>query len=406
MTNILSGMLLINEPSVVKLHNEINEISGYFLTPIFIISLCLEFIGKSDFINVTKKLFVSILILNSFYFIHSKAVGISLDVANSTLKKVSPGNLFIKKWTEGKIKTKEKSGWGYLESIAIPNLNDLLATTFFVLAKVFTWLLKLIFSSVYHLTYIFSGITALLYFFKWTERSLVGAVQSSLWCILMPFVVVAILALVGNSIDSRAIKGDLAIADIETILWLFGVTLILMISPLITWSMVKGEGIASAGTKFGAIATSAGMKAAYTVPTLLNKNSLSRKALSTTYGASNYLFNDLKQKNNYEKLVKLGAIKKDTFLYDKKYWGKISESNKEAIRNKYGIVESTPKKNMVYYPKDTGRSPELVRSLHKKVINQKPINVGEFFKSDHLVSKNPHPKRVEFIKRNLKGTKK
>ena len=321
------------------------------------------------------------------------------------LKKFSPNNLFVKKWNEGKIKTKEKSGWGYLESIAIPNLNDLLATTFFVLAKVFTWLLKLIFSSVYHLTYIFSGITALLYFFNWTERSLVGAVQSSLWCILMPFVVVAILSLVGNSIDSRTIKGDLAIADIETILWLFGVTLILMISPLITWSMVKGEGIASAGTKFGAIATSAGMKTIYTAPTLINKNSIARKALSTTYGGANYLLSDLKQKNSYEKLVKSGAIKKDTFLYDKKYWAKLSESNKEAIRNKYGILESTPKKNMVYHPKQTGKAPESVKSINKKIVSKYPMRINEFINRDNLSLKKPKPVKKQFIKDSFKELK-
>jgi hypothetical protein len=85
--------------------------------------------------------------------------------------------------------------------------------------------------------------------------------------------VVSILALVGNSIGEQAIKGDLAIAEIETILWLFGVTLILLLSPLITWSMVKGEGIAAAGSKIGAMAVSAGVKAPYLYSLAYSKGS-------------------------------------------------------------------------------------------------------------------------------------
>ncbi len=283
MNNIIREMLLIEEPTVFKLYNEINQIVGYFVGPLFIVAILIEFFGQLDFGGVLKRLLIVMLVLSTFYGLHSKAVNLSLDVASKTLRKVSPKNLFVKKWYEGKIKTKEKKGWGYLESLAIPNLNDLLATAFFLLAKVFTWLLKLIFSSVYHLTYVFSGITALLYFFGWTNRSLIGSVQSSLWCIILPFVVVAILALVGNSINSRAINGDLAIADIETILWLFGVTLILLLSPIITWSMVKGDGIAGAGSKMGSIAVSSGIKASYMIPLLISKNSPVRKVVKGTY---------------------------------------------------------------------------------------------------------------------------
>lgn len=145
--------------------------------------------------------------------------------------------------------------------MVVPNLNDILATAFFLLAKVFIWLLKLIYSTVYHLTYVFSGITAVLYFLGWTKDALKGTVQASLWCMVMPFVIVAILALVGNSIDDSALGSDLIISKIDTIIWLFGVTLLLLISPFITFGMIKGDGIHSFGSKMGTMVASSGMKA-------------------------------------------------------------------------------------------------------------------------------------------------
>ena len=97
----------------------------------------------------------------------------------------------------------------------------------------------------------FFRITAILYFLWWTKDSLKGTVQASLWCMAMPFVIVAILALVGNSIDESAISGEFVLAKMDTIIWLFGVTLLLLISPMITYAMVKGEGIHSFGAKMG-----------------------------------------------------------------------------------------------------------------------------------------------------------
>ena len=162
-------------------------------------------------------------------------------------KKVSPQNLFVKKWTDVKLKTKEDKLSGSFTKFFVPNLNDMLATAFFLLAKVFLWLLKLIFSSVYHLTYIFSGVSGVLYLFGWTKNALKGSVQASLWCILMPFVIVAILTLVGNSFSDKAQNGELLIAQMDNILWLFGVTLLLLLSPIITQGLVQGEGFQRLG---------------------------------------------------------------------------------------------------------------------------------------------------------------
>ncbi len=266
--NILQEMLLIEDKSVFKLYQEMMLIAGYFVAPVFTIGLILEYFGQMNFGAVVVKLFLITMFMGAFYEIHTTGVKLALETASFTLQKVSPRNLFVKKWTTAKVKTTEKRDWSFIQSFAIPNLNDLIATIFFVFSKAFIWLLKLIYSSVYHLTYVFSGITAILYFLGWTKDSLKGTVQASLWCMAMPFVIVAILALVGNSIDESAISGEFVLAKMDTIIWLFGVTLLLLISPMITYAMVKGEGIHSFGSKMGAMVLSSGMKAMTLYPML------------------------------------------------------------------------------------------------------------------------------------------
>ena len=259
-TNILQDLLLINDSSVFKLYGEMNTIAGYFFLPCFMIAIGLEYFGQMDFGGVVKRLLIGLLTISIFYKIHTEAVDISLNQASIVLKKVSPKNLFVRKWTEAKLTTKNENSSGWIQKIAIPNLNDLLATFFFLMAKIFIWLLKLIFSTVYHLTYIFSGISGLLYLFGWTKNALKGSVQASLWCMLMPFVIVAILALVGNSFETKAENGELIIAQMDNIIWLFGITLLLLLTPVMTYSLVQGEGFHSYGAKFGSQLVSAGMK--------------------------------------------------------------------------------------------------------------------------------------------------
>ena len=262
--NILQEMLLIQDPSIFRLYGEMTNIATFFIAPVFTIALILEYFGDMDFGGVIKKLLLITVFIGAFYQFHTKATAMALDSASYTLKKVSPRNLFVKKWYEVKVRTAEKKEWNFIQSIVVPNLNDLLATAFYLFAQV--WLLKLIYSTVYHFTYVFSGITAILYFLGWTKDALKGTVQASLWCMIMPFVIVAILALVGNSIDDLVLGSELMVTKVNTIVWLFGVTLLLLISPLITFGMIKGDGVHSFGSKMGTMLTSTGMKAMALTP--------------------------------------------------------------------------------------------------------------------------------------------
>lgn len=412
--NILQEMLLIEEPSVFRLYKEMTGIATYFIAPVFTIALILEYFGEMDFGGVIKKLLLITVFIGAFYQFHTTATELALDNASYTLKKVSPRNLFVKKWTSVKVRTKEKKEWNFIQSLVVPNLNDLLATAFFLLAKIFIWLLKLIYSSVYHLTYVFSGVTAILYFLGWTKDALKGTVQASLWCMIMPFVIVAILALVGNSIDESALGSELIVTKVDTIIWLFGVTLLLLISPLISYGMIKGDGIHSFGSKMGTMVVSSGMKTMALMPFLTKMkdrfsgksglidrkgNSLRSRANGTSTKSSSMRMSEkqgkdsVKEKNqteatkstqgaketkssqqsaqtqqgkaplgelkptsNTEPAQEFVKLKRQNFKFNQKYWDSINPHKGEAIKKKYGIDGATVDPHKVHRPVNTQKS--------------------------------------------------
>ncbi len=343
--NILKDMLLISDPSVFKLYKELIVIAGYFIAPVFTVALVIEYLGEMNFAGVLKKLLIIVVFMGAFYNVHTKAVDISLVTASKTLKRISPRNLFVKKWFNVKVRTKKKSSWSSLEAFAIPNLNDLVATSFFVLSKVFIWLLKLIYSSVYHLTYIFAGFTAIMYFLGWTKDALKGTIQASLWCMILPFVIVAILGLVGNSMDNSAAVGEVAFASINNLIWLFGVTLLLLISPLITYGMIKGDGIHSAGAKMGSMMVSSGTHALSMLPMITRFGQSSKRTFSRGKNGLNKATRSIKQlrDSKSQSSSKLSNLKNNRFASsDQKLKLKTKES---TLKNQKTQTSATSKFN-------------------------------------------------------------
>lgn len=425
--NFLKDMLLIEEPSILRLYQEIMNIAGYLIAPMFTIALLIEYLGDMKFGEVVKRLLIITLFMGFFYQVHTEGTKVALEGASYTLKKVNPRNFFIRKWYTPKTFTKKKKGWSDLESFVIPNLNDFVATGFFVLTKIFSWMLKLIYSTVFHFTYVFSGITATLYFFGWTKDALKGTVQASLWCFLMPFVVIAILILIGNTIDEKALSGDLLIGQIDTIVWLFGINLLLLLSPLITYGLLKGDGFQAFGASIGNSLVSAAPHLVLAFSNIkstakngfnLGKRALFRPSIADEFMAENKKkekllnkkgglrnpFNKQKQvpsmdeklegtgvtKDEVSKIVSnqsasksrghKGAkaenkpqpsskesadLEKQTFLYNEDYWNSITPEHKMGIKEKYGITTYVPEANRIY--KASGKSVKISAKKAKTI---------------------------------------
>ncbi len=269
-------MLLIDEPTILVIKNAMAKISYWFVLPSFIIALCWEYFNEFKFGEVIKKLILVLAFMGVFYPIHKEGVELSLQSSGELLKEISPNNLFLKKWTDIKVRTKEDkmsnaTGWGTIERFIVPNLNDLIGTFFFLLSKLLIWILKLIYSTVYHLTYVFAPLSAILYFFPIANASLRGTLISSLWCMILPFVLVAILAIVGNSFQSNAMNGEIVISSMDQILWLFGITLLIAATPVFTLGLLKGSGMAMAGTATTILMSSAATKVATAMPIAFNQ---------------------------------------------------------------------------------------------------------------------------------------
>lgn len=261
----IQNMLLIEDPSILVVRNAMTKIASWFVLPSFAIALAWEYFNGFNFFEVVKKLILILIFIGAFYSIHKEGVDLSLKYSDEILREISPRNVFLRKWGEVKIKTTEektsqKTGWNVVENFVVPNLNDLIGTAIFLMSKLAIWILKLVYSTVYHLTYIFAPLTAVLYFFPITRGSLSGSIFSSIWCMILPFVLVAILALVGNSMQASANQGELIFSSMDQILWLFGVTLLIASTPIITLGLLKGGGMAMSGSAVGALMSNSATK--------------------------------------------------------------------------------------------------------------------------------------------------
>lgn len=180
----------------------------------------------------------------------------ALSFSSKLIKDHAPNHFILKKWYQTKIKpkrrTQEKYKGGFLDLLKIKVaditiFDDLIAHAMFILSHIFLFFLKLIFSTVFHLTYILAPIGALLFLFDITEGSLRGFITSSIWCTLMPLVLVCILLIVGDTFHAK----DSTISHIDSLIWLFGITFLLVLTPVITLGLISSSGISSYSSLFG-----------------------------------------------------------------------------------------------------------------------------------------------------------
>jgi hypothetical protein len=302
---VLKSMLLLDEPNISGLRLGIENYSKAFILVSFTGALVWEFFNEMKFMGVVKNLVLALVFMGFFYQFHTEAVDLSFKASEALLREVSPRNIFLRPWSEVKVKTTETSN-SFVDKFIVPNLNDLLGTALFLLSKICIWILKLIYTTVYHFTYLFAPITAVLSFFPVSKGSMSGTITSSLWCILLPLVLVVFLALVGNAVQIPAQHGELAISSMDHLIWIFGITLLMLLAPSFTFSLIKGS-VASTADAIGLKMTGMGAKALI-APTVIYgmvqkfKSNAAKKAIAAqfnqrkNYGKNNNFYN--KKGNN------------------------------------------------------------------------------------------------------------
>ena len=81
----IKEMLLIEEPTIQILKDEIMKFSHWFVLPSFVIALCLEYFSDLKFGEVIKKLVLVLAFMSVFYSIHSEGVNLSFKASEEIL---------------------------------------------------------------------------------------------------------------------------------------------------------------------------------------------------------------------------------------------------------------------------------------------------------------------------------
>lgn len=245
-TNLLKNLLLISNPKVLGLSEYLSHAALLFIMPAFYIGMIAEYFTNFDFKSVAKRAIVAFLAIKLFLPIHVEAVDLSLSASSKLLGQYSSHNKFLTAYQNAsKVSNSNGGVWERLRSIVSIITNDPIVVFIFLLSYTSFFLLTQLYSLIYHLAIALFGFCAVLSIFPITSRSLTGAVYTSLWCVLMPFVVMIVLALIGDS-DAflKGYSGGI-VQNLESLIQLLVMTILLLLTPVITTKIMNGTGINS-----------------------------------------------------------------------------------------------------------------------------------------------------------------
>jgi hypothetical protein len=256
-SSLLKSLLFISNPKVLGLSNYLNEAALYFILPAFYIGLISEYFTNFDFKSVAKRAAIAFLVIKLMTPIHVVAVEASLQVSSELVRKYSPQNKFLTAYQNARgasVNGEENGVWGKLTSIVKVVVSDPIVMIIFLLSYIAFFLLTQLYSLTYHLTIAMIGLCAVLSILPITSRSLTGAVKTSLWCMIMPFVVAIVLCLVGDS-DAffKTYTGGI-VQNLESLIQLLIMTIILLLTPMITTKIMNDSGVSGMAENLGQMA--------------------------------------------------------------------------------------------------------------------------------------------------------
>lgn len=256
-SSLLKDLLFISNPKVLGLSNYLNQVALMFVLPAFYIGIISECFNNFDFNGVSKRAVIAFLAIKLLTPIHVVAVDQSLKISSELLKRYSPQNKFLTAYQQAKsenVEVGKKGVWGKLTSIVKMLVDDPIVMIIFLLSYIAFFLLTQLYSLTYHLTIAMIGLCAVLSILPITSGSLKGAVKSSLWCILMPFVVAIILCLIGDSDAFFKTYSGGIVQNLESLIQLLIMTIILLLAPMITSKLMSDSGVSQMAESLGQMA--------------------------------------------------------------------------------------------------------------------------------------------------------
>lgn len=264
-SSMLKDLLLITNPKVLGLSNYLNQSALLFLLPAFYIGMIVEYFTNFDFKSVAKRAVIAFLAIKLLMPIHVEVVDTSLKVSSELISRYSPQNKFLMAYQNAKGESVNgaigvKTGvWSKLTSIVEMVVDDPIVMIIFLLSYVAFFLLTQIYSLTYHLAIALFGLCAVLSILPITSKSLTGAVKTSLWCIIMPFVVAIVLALIGDSDAFFKTYSGGIVQNLESLIQLLVMTIILLLTPMITSKIMNDSGVSGVAENIGQMAAMSAM---------------------------------------------------------------------------------------------------------------------------------------------------
>ncbi|MGZ3789734.1 MAG: hypothetical protein ACXVLQ_14490 [Bacteriovorax sp.] len=260
--SMLKDLLLITNPKVLGLSNYLNQSALLFLLPAFYIGMIVEYFTNFDFKGVAKRSVIAFFAIKLLVPIHVEAVDTSLQVSSELISRYSPQNKFLMAYqnAKGESESGTKSGvWNKLTSIVKMVVDDPIVIIIFLLSYLAFFLLTQLYSLTYHLAIAMFGLCAVLSILPITSKSLTGAVKTSLWCIIMPFVVAIVLALIGDSDAFFKTYSGGIVQNLESLIQLLVMTIILLLTPMMTSKIMNDSGISGIAENLGQMAAMSSM---------------------------------------------------------------------------------------------------------------------------------------------------
>lgn len=263
--NVIQDLLFLPNSEITYIARYIHDISLKFISAVFIINLVIEYFREWKFHLVLRQTLIALIAIYSFTTIHQKGVEYSFEGSSQLINKYSKNNHFIKNWTAAtntfgrNYKEKKEGVWEKLVHKVKTITSDIVAFGIWSICVFFFMLLKQLYSFVYHFTLAFAPLCAVLSIFPISRNSLAGAIKSSMWCMLVPFLVATMLIVVGNAIEFRSGNEEYLVSNLEGLIQL-GVSIVLILwTMVLAQKIIDGTGMSNVAAQIGQMATMAAM---------------------------------------------------------------------------------------------------------------------------------------------------
>ena len=390
--NFFYELLFFESPQIVNVSEYFIRSAQLFIGVVFALSALWEFFTQNRYRELILRTIFSLLVLSSYRPFLEKSLEVTFKISEKIVKDNDPHNYIVKgfrqaqKIASSKIKKREEDSlksshkfiglWDKLKIMSKVIWSDTVSVITWSLVFCTFFMLKVIYSSMLGLLYVFVPLQALLFIFAPTAQAFGGAFKTYLSLILTPMVVAVLLIILGNNLDSVSDLSQYTLTEtLEGLIQILLTGILLLFSPSIASGLVSKVGSIVIGGKISQILSSAVMTAGL--------GSLVKETLTLP------------------KRMYRGSYRKGEELTKKLIKGSKPSSSQVLPAFPKKKVSTQKKSSPVKTPtekKTEQKARNLIKDSQSGNIDLKKYTLKEKSKAIEIAQKNP---RSNFIRRNI-----